>query len=129
MEKYHQCIPIEGITNDIGADLNSSENFKFYIDELVSQDNSVPENCVALVKQYLASNQASKRCTIEKKRKLTDSQKAFPLEDETCFWTRLYQNKKSDGQLAMEQTSFNSYISFNVNTSLQNQQEVSYLIT
>ena len=129
MEKY-QCFPTDGITNDNGADLNDSGNYKLYIDESALQDNSVPENCFALVKQYLTNNQVDKCSTSEKKNKLTDIQKAFPLEDETSFWTRLLKNKNSDNESVVEKSTLHSsYISFSVQKSLENQQEVSYIIT
>jgi len=129
MKKY-QWLPREGILNDYGADLSKLGKFRSYLTESVLEDSSVPENCVALVKQYLAKNQDIKSPNAQKMKKLTELEIAFPLEESESFWTRMFNEKKNDDKAVdmVESKSFTSYISFSVKEGLENQHENDKLI-
>ena len=125
----YRCIPNDGITNDNGADPNATGNIEFYIKESALENNTIPKNCLSLVKKYLANNQVDKLSKPVKVKKLNDIQKAFPLEDTTSFWKRMLKSNDSQKESNGEETSFHtSYISFSVKKSLENKEEVRYII-
>ena len=124
MENY-QFFPKGGITNDTGCDLKETANFKMYLSEGVLGKTSVPHNCSDLVKQFFISQQKYQKCEPQKTKKLTEEEKAFPLEDSESFWTRLLKNKNNANEHCNTSTKSNtSYISFSAKECLENRYEV-----
>lgn len=124
----HRLLPKEGILDDYGADVSKLTKPKSYLEECISEHISIPENCLALIKQHQARNQ-EKSPHERKTKKITDVEKAFPLEDSESFWTRMFDNKKEDTEtIDIERNSHKSYISFSVKEGLDDERENEKLI-
>ena len=123
-------LPSEGITDDVGADASSFESYKNLLAEKCDIDcKDAPEGWTNKLKHFVANRKDLFVTDIKKSKKISDAQKAFPLEEGESFYTRLMKNENADSNTKIYSpiAKQNSYISFNISESTNSQAEVSVI--
>ena len=120
-------LPSEGITDDVGANASSFEGYNNRLAEKCGIDcNDAPEGWTNKLKHFVANRKDLYLSKIQKPKKISDAQKAFPLEDGESFYTRLMKNDNADSNTKTNSpiAKQNSYISFSISESTNSQAEV-----
>ena len=122
-------LPIGGITDDEGAKSTCfvpSDSMNPF--STISLDyNDAPNDWLTKLKHFAANRKDLYETRIRSTKKISDAQKAFPLEDGESFYERLMKNESSDSKTKIQTkiAKQNSYISFSLSDSSNSQSEVS----